>query len=72
MVALTAVCLTIVAGLIALNLSAGEKQVERPLARLYDTSDPQFARAMGVLLGPPLVGGNRFDVLRNGDTGELM
>jgi cardiolipin synthase len=66
-VALTAVCLTIVAGLIALNLTAGEKQVERPLARLYDTSDPQFARAMGVLLGPPLVAGNRFDVLLNGD-----
>jgi len=54
-------------GLIALNLTAGEKQIERPLVRLYDTGDPQFARAMGVLLGPPLVAGNRFDVLLNGD-----
>ena len=66
-VALTAVGLTIAAGLIALNLKTGEKQVERPLARLYDTSDPQFARAMGVLLGPPILDGNRFDVLLNGD-----
>ena len=66
-VALTAVGATIIAGLVALNLSAGEKQVERPLARLYDTSDPQFARAMGVLLGPPIVDGNRFEVLLNGD-----
>ena len=66
-IALMAVGLTIVVGLIALNLTAGEKQIERPLVRLYDTGDPQFARAMGVLLGPPLVAGNRFDVLLNGD-----
>ena len=66
-VALTAVGLTIAAGLIALNLRAGEKQVEQPLARLYDTGDPQFSRAMGVLLGPPIVDGNRFEVLVNGD-----
>jgi cardiolipin synthase len=59
--------LTIAAGLVLLNLTAGERQVERPLARLYDTGDPQFARAMGVLLGPPIVDGNRFDVLVNGD-----
>ena len=50
-VAALTVVLTIAAGLIALNLAAGEKQLERPLVRLYDTSDPQFARAMGVLLG---------------------
>ena len=66
-VAAIAVGLTIAAGLIALNLTAGEKQVEQPLARLYDTADPQFARAMGVLLGPPIVEGNRFEVLLNGD-----
>ena len=65
-VAALAVVLTIAAGLIALNLAAGEKQLERPLVRLYDTSDPQFARAMGVLLGPPIVEGNRFEALVNG------
>jgi len=66
-VALTAVGLTIAAGLIALNLKTGEKQVEQPVARLYDTTDPQFARAMGVLLGPPILEGNRLEVLLNGD-----
>ena len=66
-VAAIAVGLTTAAGLVALNLKAGEKQVERPPARLYDTADPQFARAMGVLLGPPILEGNRLEVLLNGD-----
>ena len=66
-VAAIAVGLTTAAGLVALNFKAGEKQVERPPARLYDTADPQFARAMGVLLGPPILEGNRLEVLLNGD-----
>ena len=66
-VAAIAVVLTVVAGLIALNFRTGEKEIEQTVARLYATSDPQFDRSMGVLLGPPIVDGNRFDVLLNGD-----
>jgi cardiolipin synthase len=66
-VAAIAIALTVVVGLIALNFRTGEKQIEQTVARLYGTSDPQFDRAMGVLLGPPIVEGNRFDVLVNGD-----
>jgi cardiolipin synthase len=66
-VALIAVAVTVTAGLVALNLRTGEKEIEHQIARLYTTSDPQFERAMGVLLGPPIVGTNRFDVLVNGD-----
>lgn len=66
-VAAIAVALTIVVGLIALNFRTGEKQIEQTIARLYPTPDPQFTRAMGVLLGPPILDGNRFDVLVNGD-----
>ncbi len=66
-VALIAVAATVIAGLVALNLRTGEKEIEHQIARLYATSDPQFERAMGVLLGPPIVGSNRFDVLVNGD-----
>jgi cardiolipin synthase len=66
-VAAIAVGLTTAAGLVALNFKAGEKQVDRSPARLYDTADPQFARAMGVLLGPPILEGNRLEVLLNGD-----
>src|SRR5512140_3070870 len=66
-VAVIAVGLTVVVGLIALNFRTGEKQIEQTIARLYPTPDPQFTRAMGVLLGPPILDGNRFDVLVNGD-----
>ena len=62
-----AVGFTIAAGLVVLNLKGGEKQVEQTIARLYDVKDDQFGRAMGVLLGPPNIAGNRFDVLLNGD-----
>lgn len=62
-----AIGLTIAAGLVVLNLKGGEKQVEQTVARLYDVKDDQFARAMGVLLGPAILQGNRFDVLLNGD-----
>ncbi|HVS73613.1 MAG TPA: phospholipase D-like domain-containing protein [Phycisphaerae bacterium] len=33
----------------------------------YHVGDPAFAREMNVLLGPPLVGGNEIETLRNGD-----
>lgn len=59
--------LTISAVLLGLNLKGGEKSIEQSIARLYDTQDRQFDRAMGVLLGPAIVEGNRFDVLLNGD-----
>jgi cardiolipin synthase len=60
--------LAMVAVLVAVNLfGQNEKKVRESLAHAYDTSDPQFARAMGVLLGPSLVGGNRATTLLNGD-----
>src|ERR1044071_266808 len=34
---------------------------------LYSVDDPQFARTMGSLLGPALVGGNSVVTLVNGD-----
>src|SRR4051794_5616477 len=52
---------------VALNFRTSEKKVERTIPRIYQTSDPQFERTMGVLLGPPIVGGNRYSVLLNGD-----
>jgi len=58
---------TLVACFLALNLTTGEKQIDHQVVRLYSTEDPQFTRAMGVLLGPPIDDGNRFEVLRNGD-----
>src|SRR3954471_2509590 len=33
----------------------------------YPVDDPQFIRTMGHLMGPPMVGGNTVETLRNGD-----
>jgi len=66
-VALTTCILTVVGCLLVLNFSPGEKKIDTQLTRLYDTDDPQFRRSLGVLLGPPIVDGNKVEVLLNGD-----
>jgi cardiolipin synthase len=66
-VALITCVATLVAGLLTLNFMPSEKQIDTQLTRQYDTNDPQFRRSLGVLLGPPLVEGNKVEVLLNGD-----
>ena len=58
---------TLSAVMFALNFTAGEKKIRQQLPRLYGTSSPQFERAMGSLLGPGIVGGNKVTELINGD-----
>ncbi len=52
---------------LTLNLSLGDKQIDTRLTRQYSVADAQFPRAMGVLLSPALVPGNRVQALQNGD-----
>jgi cardiolipin synthase len=66
-IALAAALATAVLGLIAYNFIGGEKRIERKLERLYGIDDPHFERELSVLLGPPVVGGNRYRALKNGD-----
>ncbi len=66
-VILLTITATLVAVMVFLNFSAGETKIERKVERLYDVADPDFARAMSVLLGPAITGGNRIEVLLNGD-----
>ncbi|HZV92146.1 MAG TPA: phospholipase D-like domain-containing protein, partial [Caldimonas sp.] len=66
-IAVGAVVVTLALVVVALNLMSGEKKIERRLSRLYPIESPQFAQELGVLLGPPVEGGNRYRVLRNGD-----
>ncbi|HEV3426249.1 MAG TPA: cardiolipin synthase [Paraburkholderia sp.] len=66
MIVLTVVA-TLIVVLVIANLTSGEKKIEHKIDRLYGSDDPQFRRSMGLLLGPPIVGGNRFEVLVNGD-----
>ena len=64
---LIAVVLMVVAVILALNFATGEKKIEHRVKRLYSAADPAFGRAMGVLLGPAILHGNRFEALLNGD-----
>jgi cardiolipin synthase len=61
--ALTLVAMTIW-GII---VSRAPRHITQQLTHQYSVSDSQFLRSMGVLLGPPLVQGNRITTLVNGD-----
>jgi cardiolipin synthase len=65
--ALGACLLTLLVVVITLNLNLGHKQIQQRLERQYSVDDPQFARSMGVLLGPPIFDGNEAQTLVNGD-----
>jgi cardiolipin synthase A/B len=58
---------TVLAVLFAQNFVASEKRVQRQIPHLYGVHDPAFDRAMGLALGPSLVGGNQVVALFNGD-----
>lgn len=66
-IALWSIVLTLVATLLVLNFTSGEKKIEQHIQRGYSLADPQFKRAMSVLLGPQVVDGNRYEALLNGD-----
>lgn len=63
---LTTAIATLFIVLVTLNLSIGDKQIDRRFERLYSVSDPQFARTMGVILGPNLDSGNHVREFLNG------
>jgi cardiolipin synthase len=52
---------------IGMNFLTAEKTLERTVEHRHGVADPQFAREMGVVLGPAIVGGNRITALHNGD-----
>jgi cardiolipin synthase len=52
---------------VAANLATTEKRLLYRPRRLYTSGDADFRRALGILLGPPLVSGNRITALVNGD-----
>ena len=53
--------------LVVANLTSSAKKIEEEIDHLYQAGDPQFVRAMGSLLGPAIVPGNRVRALCNGD-----
>ena len=58
---------TAFAVLLVANLALGDKRIDEQVPVLYATADPQFRRAMNVLLGPQMLPGNRVEALRNGE-----
>ena len=58
---------TMILTLVVLNLVPAEKKIEHPIERHYDTGSPEYYRSLGVLLGPPVVAGNRVEALQNGE-----
>ena len=51
---------------IGANLATTEKRLLYRPRRLYTSGDADFRRALGILLGPPLVAGNKITALVNG------
>ena len=59
--------LTVAATLLVVNLGGSEKKLDEQIRRDYSLHDAQYQRVLGVMLGPPITGGNRFEALYNGD-----
>ncbi len=57
----------ILVAVIAANFVRSEKKVQYAIEAPYGVEDPQFARVMSALLGPPLLPGNQVSELLNGD-----
>src|SRR5688572_24165134 len=68
---LVAVLITLLAAALVLwigaNLVTSERRLLYRPRRLYTSGDADFRRALGILLGPPLVPGNKVASLVNGE-----
>jgi cardiolipin synthase len=53
--------------LLWVNVATSERKIQHPIAHTYSTTDSQFVRTMGSLLGPDFEDGNRVTALYNGD-----
>ncbi len=67
MAVLVAIVVTLIVALVVVNAGSGEKKIQQRIEHLYGVEDPEFLHVMGVLLGPPVVAGNRYQVLVDGD-----
>jgi cardiolipin synthase len=64
---LVTLCIAALALWFGANVATAEKRLLYRPRRLYASRDADFRRALGILLGPPLVAGNRVTTLINGD-----
>jgi cardiolipin synthase len=66
-VVLVTLLVTALALALGANLATTEKRLLYRPRRLYTSADADFRRALGILLGPPLVAGNKITTLVNGE-----
>jgi cardiolipin synthase len=66
-IVITTLCVTAFVLWVGANLATTEKRLLYRPRRLYTSGDADFRRALGILLGPPLVSGNRVTSLVNGE-----
>jgi cardiolipin synthase A/B len=52
--------------IIGLNFVAPERRIQQRVEHRYTTADPEFRHELGLLLGPPILDGNRVANLENG------
>lgn len=62
-----AVALALLAALLFVNFHVAERRISHDIEHLYPVHSPEFMRAMGMLLGPAIVPGNRVQMLVNGE-----
>lgn len=58
---------TVALVLLVVNFMGAEKKIERRITRVNAIENPLFAHELGAMLGPAMLGGNRVQVLKNGD-----
>lgn len=66
-IVLTTLFITAFVLALAANLATTEKRLLYRPRRLYTSGDADFRRALGILLGPPLISGNHITTLVNGE-----
>ncbi|MES2787363.1 MAG: cardiolipin synthase [Pseudomonadota bacterium] len=64
---LAAIALTLLIALVYVNLAGAEHKVHKEIDHLYKVGDEEFTRAMGLMMGPAIVEGNKVQELINGD-----
>jgi len=55
------VVVTLLATLVVVNLIPAQRRIERRIERHYETGSPDYFRALGVLLGPAVLAGNKIE-----------
>jgi cardiolipin synthase A/B len=60
------IALAIAVTIIGLNFVPPERRIQQRVEHRYATDDPEFRHELGVLLGPPILDGNRVTNLENG------